>query len=194
MGSPRGDDRWNLREAEILLVTLGLLAEVGYDRLRLDAVADRAHVSKATIYRHWHGKPCLVRDALNRGLSTVALERDTGSLRTDLMDLLADPAGLGDATLRAALAGISTAMSLTRDVGEAVCREVLVGILSALRQLFHRARMRGEVSVNADVELLSRLVVGFVMFHVPPTVDRLEWSESLVGFVDHVVLPSARRS
>jgi AcrR family transcriptional regulator len=40
-----------LREA-----ALALLAEVGYDRLTMDAVAARAGAAKITIYRRWQGK------------------------------------------------------------------------------------------------------------------------------------------
>ena len=38
--------------------------EVGYDRMSMDAVAARAHASKATIYRRWPGKQELVLDAV----------------------------------------------------------------------------------------------------------------------------------
>src|SRR6202035_5758763 len=40
------------REQAILRATLDLLAETGYECLRLDAVAAKAKASKATLYRH----------------------------------------------------------------------------------------------------------------------------------------------
>ena len=43
------------REAAICQAALELLAEVGYDRMSMDAVALRARAGKATIYRHWPG-------------------------------------------------------------------------------------------------------------------------------------------
>ena len=52
------------REQEILDATLDVLADVGYDRLTMDAVAQRARASKATLYRRWNGKARLVVDAL----------------------------------------------------------------------------------------------------------------------------------
>ena len=51
------------RDAAICDATLALLAEVGYDRMSMDAVAARAKASKATIYRRWPGKQELVLDA-----------------------------------------------------------------------------------------------------------------------------------
>ena len=52
------------REREILEATLDVLADVGYDRLTMDAVATRARASKATLYRRWNTKVGLVIDAL----------------------------------------------------------------------------------------------------------------------------------
>ena len=44
------------REQEILDAALEVLGEVGYDRLTMDAVAQRAKASKATLYRRWNSK------------------------------------------------------------------------------------------------------------------------------------------
>ena len=44
--APRGE----AREQAILDAALELVMEVGYDRLSMDALADRARASKATIY------------------------------------------------------------------------------------------------------------------------------------------------
>ncbi|MGL5927508.1 MAG: helix-turn-helix domain-containing protein, partial [Dermatophilaceae bacterium] len=52
------------REREILSAALGVLAEVGYDRMTMDAVALAARASKATLYRRWQSKTALVVDAL----------------------------------------------------------------------------------------------------------------------------------
>ena len=54
------------REEAILLATLKLLAESGYDQMTVDAVAAEAHSSKATIYRRWPGKAALVVAAVRR--------------------------------------------------------------------------------------------------------------------------------
>jgi len=47
------------RDVAIREAALDLLSEIGYDRLTMDAVAARAHASKATIYRRWQGKAAL---------------------------------------------------------------------------------------------------------------------------------------
>ncbi|MBW2424690.1 MAG: helix-turn-helix transcriptional regulator, partial [Deltaproteobacteria bacterium] len=48
----------------IIGATLELIAESGFDGLRVSDVADRARVSKATMYRRWPTKHDLVLAAL----------------------------------------------------------------------------------------------------------------------------------
>ena len=51
-GRPRAADR----DAALLDATQQLLDELGYDRLRIQDVADRAHAGLGTIYRRWPTK------------------------------------------------------------------------------------------------------------------------------------------
>src|SRR5690242_16891040 len=87
------------RESEILEATLVVLAEVGYDRLTMDAVATKAKASKATLYRRWNGKVQLVIDALHHGHrheDQGAEPPDTGTLRGDLLAAYCGHGGLTD--------------------------------------------------------------------------------------------------
>ena len=82
----RGRPRDPACDAAILQATIELVAEVGYDRTTLDAVATRAGVSKPTIYRRWpEGKDQLVSAAVAQCHEDVAAEVDTGTLRGDLI-------------------------------------------------------------------------------------------------------------
>ena len=69
------------RESEILDAALHLLAEVGYDRMTMDAVATQAKASKATLYRRWTDKPSLVVDAILQSKEALQTpDPDTGNL------------------------------------------------------------------------------------------------------------------
>ena len=59
-GRPRAADR----DTAILDAAQQLLEELGYDRLRIQDVADRAHAGLATIYRRWPTKQALVIAAM----------------------------------------------------------------------------------------------------------------------------------
>jgi len=58
--------RFDERRHAILEAALELIVEVGYERMSMDALAERAHASKATIYRHWDGKAAIVAEAVQK--------------------------------------------------------------------------------------------------------------------------------
>jgi AcrR family transcriptional regulator len=77
--------RGRAREEAILAAAAALVAETGYERVSMDAIAARARASKATIYRKWPGKAPLIAEALRRQAEESTPELpDTGSLRGDL--------------------------------------------------------------------------------------------------------------
>src|SRR3954466_9997578 len=98
------------REQEILDAAIQVLAEVGYDRLTMDAVAAKAKASKATLYRRWTSKVSLVIEALQheKGPNTPP---DTGSLRGDLQQVFCGAGGLTDQHTVAQFASVLTAIA-----------------------------------------------------------------------------------
>src|SRR5215204_2865619 len=83
MGRPR-DER---ADRAILAAALELMAEHGVRDLRMDDVADRAGVGKATIYRRYRSKDELVTAAVAALVSEIEVP-DTGSTRGDLLGLM----------------------------------------------------------------------------------------------------------
>lgn len=70
----------------VLRAAAGLLAEVGYDHLTIEAIARRAGVGKPTVYRWWKSKAAVISECLLEGLilpGRLAMPR-SGDLRTDL--------------------------------------------------------------------------------------------------------------
>jgi AcrR family transcriptional regulator len=72
----RGRPRAAGRDTAILDATQQLLEELGYDRLRIQDVADRAHAGLATIYRRWPTKQALVIAAMQHRAPEMAPESD----------------------------------------------------------------------------------------------------------------------
>ena len=67
LGRPRAADR----TPAILAAAKELVEEIGYDRLRIQDVADRAGVGLATVYRRWPTKQALVAETLRDKARTV---------------------------------------------------------------------------------------------------------------------------
>ncbi|MGH8940484.1 MAG: TetR/AcrR family transcriptional regulator, partial [Actinomycetes bacterium] len=141
------------RDAAICDAALELLAEVGYDRMSMDAVAARAQASKATIYRHWDNKCDMVLDALRSRVEEIGEPEDTGSLRGDLvahLGVLAAQVAREDAEL---MAGVLRAMRTTPELGDCVRQHLVASKAAAMRVIVGRAVVRGELTAAADPDL-----------------------------------------
>lgn len=179
------------REQEILHATLDVLAEVGYDRLTMDAVATAARASKATLYRRWSSKPALVVDAVcsQKGATTLP---DTGNLRDDLIATYCGMGGLNDPHSLAVLAAIVTAMTRDPEFAEFYRRDFIGPKVATARAIFERARARGEIAADIDIDLLAPALPGIVLHRVFLLGE--EATPDLVArVIDQVVLPAATR-
>ncbi|WP_327086390.1 TetR/AcrR family transcriptional regulator [Nonomuraea sp. NBC_01738] len=80
--------RGDALNAAIFQAVLAELAEVGYARLTMEGVAERARTGKASLYRRWPTRIELVMAAVYHALPDPAATPDTGSLRDDLLEVL----------------------------------------------------------------------------------------------------------
>jgi AcrR family transcriptional regulator len=176
------------REQEIFQATLRVLAEVGYDRLTMDAVATAAKASKATLYRRWNGKVALVIDAI------VATKQapeppDTGSLRGDLMASFCGSHGLTEDTA-ATMASVITALGRDAEFAKAFRERVLAPKMATTHRIFERARARGEIGSEVDLDLLAPALAGIVLHRryvlgAPPD------EPTIAAVIDQIILPAA---
>ena len=81
---PPGRPRSEEARQSILQSTLKLLAEKGFSELTIEAVAARANVGKATVYRWWPDKGALIADAFASSTTRKLHFPDTGSVRSDM--------------------------------------------------------------------------------------------------------------
>lgn len=81
---PPGRPRSEQARQSILQSTLQLLAEKGFSELTIEAVAARANVGKATVYRWWPDKGALIADAFASSTTRKLHFPDTGSVRSDM--------------------------------------------------------------------------------------------------------------
>ena len=179
------------RELEILEATLAILAEVGYDRLTMDAVASRARASKATLYRRWSSKVNLVIDALRhtKGPHEVA---DTGSLRGDLQSAFCGMGGLTDPDTVAVFSSVLTAISRDPEFAEQFRLHFVEEKQQLSREMWERARDRGELRDDVDLDLLAPALAGIVIHRV--FVMGQQPDEDLITrVIDQIILPAALR-
>lgn len=163
---PVGRPRDAAREVALLEATLALLGEVGYDNLTIDAVAARAGSGKATVYRRWTDKADLVCSALAWSADQAHPPIDTGTLRGDVHALVAQlraKSRRGDLT---AMVGMLNAAHHDADLAAAFRGGLLSQRQRFLSAILERAQRRGELSPDADLELLRDLVPGVVFLRL----------------------------
>jgi AcrR family transcriptional regulator len=147
----------------ILEATTELLLEQGLQSMNMDDLAERAGVSKATIYRWWASKELLALDALASEweASGPTAERDTGSLRGDLLAQFRPwLRKLQDKPYGRVIAGF-VAQAQTDPEFATVYREHFVKPRrDATRPLLLRAIDRREVAADIDLDVTLDLLYG----------------------------------
>jgi AcrR family transcriptional regulator len=129
----------------------------------MDAVAHRAGVSKATIYRWWPSKEMLALDALLDWASARAPMRDTGTLRDDLLALVRPwVREIRNQPFARVIAAFVDAAQSDAVFAEAYRGRFVEPRREAGRAAFARAKARGEVPEEVDVEVALDLIYGSV--------------------------------
>jgi AcrR family transcriptional regulator len=156
---PRGRRREADREPLILDAASELLDEIGYDHLRVQDVADRAHVGLATIYRRWSTKQDLVIAAMRRAKARV-VRPETDDARADLEALLREMTHEIFGPKSCFVVGFITALRNDPELGR-VFRE---SMLAEMRDQLRRPIGRVLGDDDPDLDLRADLAPAFLIF------------------------------
>ena len=178
------------REIEILRAALAVLVDVGYDRLTMDAVATRARASKATLYRRWNTKTALVIDAM-KCQKGPDFDVDAGNLRDDLLLSACEHGGLSDPDAVALVGSLMTAIHRDTEFAEAWRRDFVQPKMDASRVIFERARDRGEIRADLDLDLISAALAGIVLHRIFVLGEPASRA-AVTEVIDQVILPACR--
>jgi AcrR family transcriptional regulator len=162
----RGRPRSEKARTAIVAAAAELLLDRGLSAVSMDAVAERAGVSKATIYRWWPTKESLALDALFTEWAAARPEpRDTGSLRGDLLSLLRPWIRLATSRPYGRVLAALITEAQTDPAFAAEYRQRLVEPRrDQARAIFRRAIDRGEIPADTKVEVALDLLYG-PMYH-----------------------------
>lgn len=150
--------RPNASADEILVATIQLIAEHDLPGVTVDMVAEKAGVSKATIYRRWPSREELFFEALSY-LQYPQADPDTGSLREDLAVLMKglvhflnrpDGGTVYAAFLNAAIRDAKLA-ALRRDVA----RKARADYERVLGRGIERGELRADANLRLIIDLLT---------------------------------------
>ena len=165
---PRGRGRPRSTEAEaaILKATLQLLERKPLRKVTADAIARRAGVSKATIYKWWPNKSLVALDAYLAGMTERVPLPDTGSAEVDfseqlksVMSFYRSPMGRLFCQFLAEGQSDASFLSLFRE-------RFLFARRDAARTMWRRGVDRGEIREDVDSELAMDMIYGPMIFRL----------------------------
>lgn len=166
-----------------------VLAELGVAGFSVDAVAARAGVGKATIYRRWASRGELLLETAQMAVIELP-DPDTGQLREDLVQLLS-----GLATkMRDTPAGQMLPAVAAEGAVNLKMRETLAAFVEQRRQrsikAVTRGMERGDLPADTDPDLVVDLITGPIL--VRTFLTQMPIDESLVHRTVDAVLDGLR--
>ncbi len=143
----------------VLDATGALIAELGYQGLSVEAVAQRAGVHKTTVYRRWPTKSDLVFELVQDRSAQNVRVPDTGNLERDLeifaLGILANISSeVGNRLVKTVVAAAADAPEVA-----SLSHEFWRERLSLAATMVERAISRGEVPAGTDSNLILEALV-----------------------------------
>src|SRR5919106_6291947 len=161
-----GRPREQRADRAILTAAIELIAAQGIRDLRMDDVADRARVGKATIYRRYRSRDELVTAAVATLVSEITVP-DTGSTRADLLALMHGAVEVYGGSVEAGvMPSLVDAMSRDAELARHVRAGFLAGRRAAVRAVLERGVERGDLRADLDLELALDVLAGPLFYRL----------------------------
>jgi AcrR family transcriptional regulator len=165
------------------------LVDGGYDSFTIDAVAARAHTSRAVLYRRWPTKQDLVKAAIaSRGFQQTIEIPDTGTLRGDLIEFMNQANG---SRAQKGIALITRLGAFYNDTGTNIAdlRQGLVHARSdAIDRMLQRAVDRGEIDPARLTPRVRRVTFDLFLHEIMTTLQPVP-KTVINEIVDEIFLP-----
>jgi AcrR family transcriptional regulator len=167
-GQPRkGRPRSDQAHRAILDAAREQLIADGFAGLRLEHVAARAGVGKATIYRRWGSRQELALELLEELAGPHIPVADTGDTRAELLAAVMQPLRALTETpfgpvIRALLSEIATDPRL----GDRFRETVVQARRTEVARIMERGIERGDLRADADVGIATEALVGPIYFRL----------------------------
>ena len=177
-GRPRSEQA----EQAIIEATLDLFAEQGFEGVCVEAVAARAGVGKATIYRRWPSKEALALDVLMQLAAPHITIDDTGDTRAELLAAVTNAMrAITDTPFGPVIRALLSQIAMNPALGDPFRASVVQARRDEVARVIARGISRGDLRADADVDVATELLVGPVYFRL------MFGGELTQGFAERVV-------
>lgn len=177
-GRPRSDQA----HRKILDATRELLSEEGFADLRLEHVAARAGVGKATIYRRWGSKEALAQELLGELAAPHIAVAESDDTRTELLAAVVNPMrAVTETPFGPVIRALLSQIAVNPTLGDPFRATVVRARRDEIARVIARGIARGDLRPDADLEIATELLVGPVYFRL------MFGGELTIDFANHVV-------
>ncbi len=163
----RGRPRSERISRAILEAARELLVEEGFTRLRLEHVATRAGVGKATIYRRWRSKEALALELL-LGLASPHIHVfDVGDTRAELLQAVENARrALTETPFGPVIRTLLSQIAVNASIGDPFRASIVEARRTEVGRIVERGIERGDLRADADPGIATELLVGPVYFRL----------------------------
>ena len=162
-GRPRSD----VAHRKILDATRELLSEEGFTKLRLEHVAARAGVGKATIYRRWGSKEALAQELLAELASPHIAVAESDDTREELLAAIVNPMrAVTESPFGPVIRALLSQIALNPTIGDPFRATVVQARRDSIAAAVARGIARGDLRPDADPEIATELLAGPVYFRL----------------------------
>ncbi|MFQ5954336.1 MAG: TetR/AcrR family transcriptional regulator [Kiloniellales bacterium] len=151
----------------ILRAAARLVAEQGYNRTTIEAIARLAGAGKQTVYRWWPSKAALFMELYRSLAPRPALAVDTGSVAGDLEEILGRVLrAYAEMPAKAVLGGLIAEAQCDPEVADGFGKQIVLQRSGPLRRVLERGITRGELRPHVDLDLAVDTIAGAVWFRL----------------------------
>jgi AcrR family transcriptional regulator len=162
-GRPRSDEA----HRKILDATREVLSEEGFADLRLEHVAARAGVGKATIYRRWGSKEALAQELLAELAAPHIAVAESDDTREELLAAVLNPMrAVTETPFGPVIRALLSQIAVNPTLGDPFRATVVQARRDEIARVVARGIARGDLRPDADAELATELLVGPVYFRL----------------------------
>lgn len=164
---PRGRPRDPEVDGCIMAAAAEVFTDGGFEKFSVEAVAARAGVAKASIYRRFPSRVDLIVAMCQSFTPAVAPEIANGDIRADLLQLSEFLAGTLDTTTESGRL-MPAMLSAAKEYPEV--REAMAKFSASRRRRIYdivsSAVERGELRSDTDPDVLGDLLVGAILYRI----------------------------
>ena len=163
----RGRPRSDRAHRDICRAFREILIEDGYSALRLEHVAARAGVGKATIYRHWGSKQALAQEVLEELALPHIGVTDVGDTRSELIETVLRPMhAITETDFGPVIRALLSEIAVDPTLGDPFRASVVQARRTEVNRVIQRGIARGDLRPDVASEVATELLVGPVYFRL----------------------------